>query len=382
MKSIRYIFGILFLTIQLSAQYTPIFSTPGRGITPPPNSGSQCSNNTNPPTCPTYDVTGMNWYLTAPNPARPITIQWSSLGNHDWGQTMPNGFFEWEDPDGLLCVNSPVINVTGLGSVQMNFAALKFGSDNSTSDGHVNFGYRVNGGAWVVSPNFSIAGSNTGGSWNQTASGNSIEIRACADFGGQNQDTRLTVFNTNLGSLPVKWAGLSGELTKEGNARILWQTHSEINNDYFQIERSMDGILFEAISQIKGSGNTNDLSTYEYIDKSILPGNIYQYRVKQVDYDGKFEYSTLVEVATKKQIEIRIQPNPVNNLLKIEINNPQNQAIELTINSMNGYKVRTIFMASEQYFIESDISDLPPGAYFISSNYSDIKHIRFIKTDR
>ena len=224
--------GLLIYSIPIAAQWSPTLATINRGITPPLVSGNACGPTNNPTVCPTYNVTGMNWYLTAPDPARPITIQWSGLGNHDWAMTMPSGFFEWEDPDGQLCINSEIINIAGLGSVQMNFAAFKFGPDNATSDGHVNFGYRLNGGAWVVSPNFSIAGTNTGGSWTQSASGNIIEIRACADFGGQNQDTRLTVFNTNKGApLPVMWLGKFSALDKERRVHINWSTATEVNND-------------------------------------------------------------------------------------------------------------------------------------------------------
>lgn len=365
----------------MTGQWSPTLSTPNRGITPPPNSGSQCVASNTPSSCPTYNVAGMNWYLTAPDPSRPITINWSSLGNHDWVMTMPSGFIEWEDPDGLVCVNSQVINIQGLGPVQMNFAAVKFGSDNATSDGHVNFGYRVNGGSWVVSSNFSIAGTNTGGSWTQSTSGNTLEIRACADFGGQNQDTRLTVFNTNLGApLPVRWDGIFGVLDKDGSARIEWKTFSETNNDYFEVERSMDGIGFENVGRVSGSGNTNDLRSYTFIDKSVTPGNLYHYRIKQVDFDGRYDYSSQVKISTKtRQIGIHVHPNPIEQWIKIELDNDQNQIIELTIYAINGKKIRNIQIESDQYFVETDISDLPPGAYFLSSNIHEIKPIKIFK---
>ncbi len=382
-KNIRLIaiYCIFFQSVSINAQWSPTLMTANRGITPPLVSGNACGPTNNPPACPTYNVTGMNWYLTAPDPARPITIQYSSLGNHDWVMTMPSGFIEWEDPDGLACVNSEVINVSGLGPVQMNFAAVKFGSDNATSDGHVNFGYRVNGGAWTVSPNFSIAGTNTGGSWTQSATGNTIGIRACADFGGQSQDTRLTVFNTNKGApLPVRWLGIFSSLDKERRVHLSWSTASEVNNDFFEVQRSMDENRYETIGEVKGAGNTSDRSQYTFIDETAIPGNTYYYRVKQVDFDGQTDYSIpLKVVVTSMTIGIRISSNPVEDILRMDIDKLPDFPAEVYIYSMQGQLLISKVLDDTQSVVELDISQLPPGAYFVSSNVMEFKPIKIIK---
>lgn len=383
--------GIILIVAMLThsfanAQWFPTQSTPNRGINPPANSGENCTANNNPPDCPTYNVSGMNWYVTAPDVARPITIQWSMLGNHDWVRSMPSGFIEWEDPDGLACINSEQIMIQGLGTVTANFAAVKFGSDVSSTDGHVNFGYRTYNGstwsAWTNSPNFSIATTNTGGSWSAMASGQRMEIRACADFGGQSQDTRLTVFNTNLGSpLPVRWGNVYAELTGQSKAKIWWQTFTEVNNDYFEIQRSMNGDQYETVGYVEGAGNSHELKQYEFIDETVSEGKKYMYRIKQTDFDGQYDYSSDIEIKVENLHDlISIAPNPVENKLSIKINNLATDNLELYVYSVSGKKVKTIYCGSEQKLMETDVSELPSGAYFISSNVYELKQIRFIKT--
>lgn len=68
-----------------------------------------------------------------------------------------------------------------------------------------------------------------------------------------------------------------------------WATSSETNNDFFTIERSTDGISYEVIATISGAGNSNSILTYHFADKNPIDGTSY-YRLKQTDFDGKFEY--------------------------------------------------------------------------------------------
>lgn len=76
---------------------------------------------------------------------------------------------------------------------------------------------------------------------------------------------------------------------------LYWQTALETNNDYFTIERSVDAIHFEELLKIKGAGNSTTTLNYYALDNSPLNGISY-YRLKQTDYDGKYEYSKFVSV--------------------------------------------------------------------------------------
>lgn len=99
--------------------------------------------------------------------------------------------------------------------------------------------------------------------------------------------------------------------------RLEWITASETNNDYFAIERSSDGLDFEEISRVKGTGTTTLMNTYTAYDTQPLPGITY-YRLKQVDLDGKYAYSKIAS-ALFEQVKLTISPNPTDGT-KVGIN--------------------------------------------------------------
>ena len=82
--------------------------------------------------------------------------------------------------------------------------------------------------------------------------------------------------------------------------KIDWTTQSEINNDYFSVERSFDGKEFYALENISGAGNSTTQLTYSYNDHNLLAGARY-YRLKQTDYDGNFKYSDIIPLIVKQQ---------------------------------------------------------------------------------
>ncbi|HLG35896.1 MAG TPA: T9SS type A sorting domain-containing protein [Bacteroidia bacterium] len=94
--------------------------------------------------------------------------------------------------------------------------------------------------------------------------------------------------------LPVELISFTGE-NKNSINHLHWSTASEINNDYFIVERSADGIDFENIGTVDGHGNSNQPLNYFFDDVQPASGINY-YRLKQIDYDGKFEYSKIIAV--------------------------------------------------------------------------------------
>jgi hypothetical protein len=102
---------------------------------------------------------------------------------------------------------------------------------------------------------------------------------------------------------------------------LKWATASEINNDYFTIEQSIDRFQFESIATIQGTGSSSTILNYEFTDFTFPSSTILYYRLKQTDFDGKFEYSQIVATnCTLNKIgNIKVYPNPVSNELTIEI---------------------------------------------------------------
>jgi hypothetical protein len=97
---------------------------------------------------------------------------------------------------------------------------------------------------------------------------------------------------------------------------LSWETASEIDNDYFTIERSQDGIYFEAIEKVLGAGNSTQSITYSTVDEDPYSGVSY-YRLKQTDFNGAYTYSDIQVVHFSKSNEIVIYPNPVKDVLTI-----------------------------------------------------------------
>lgn len=89
--------------------------------------------------------------------------------------------------------------------------------------------------------------------------------------------------------LPIDLLYFRAKVHAESSVRLTWRTASEVYNDYFLLERSDTGLGFETLAYVAGSGNSSTTLNYSYVDDSPLKGTSY-YRLKQVDYNGKFEY--------------------------------------------------------------------------------------------
>jgi hypothetical protein len=112
------------------------------------------------------------------------------------------------------------------------------------------------------------------------------------------------------GTLPIQLSPFTAQKTNSDEINLQWTTESEINNDYFTIERSSDGIAFETITKQKGAGNSTQKLFYSFIDKLPFNGKNY-YRLKQTDYDGKFTFSQVVFVQINQtKDKIILYPNP------------------------------------------------------------------------
>lgn len=112
--------------------------------------------------------------------------------------------------------------------------------------------------------------------------------------------------------LPVELLTFTGKPTTEGIA-LNWATASEKNNDYFAIERSLDGKHFERIGKIPGKGTTSNLQEYKYLDAKPTAALLY-YRLKQVDFDGKATNSKIIMIKTTdsptEALAVILAPNP------------------------------------------------------------------------
>ena len=113
-------------------------------------------------------------------------------------------------------------------------------------------------------------------------------------------------------SFPVEWLSFEA-IQNGGDALISWSTATEINADYFDIERSLDGNAFEKLGTEKAVGTTQNVSKYSFKDARIsdLLDNSLFYRLKQVDVDGSFTYSKVIELKLREEKQTALHFHPL-----------------------------------------------------------------------
>lgn len=105
----------------------------------------------------------------------------------------------------------------------------------------------------------------------------------------------------NPTTLPVTWLYFTARANDSHEVALNWATASEINNDRFEIERSADGSSFEKIGTVNGNGNSVQTIEYSFKDTTVQRG-VYYYRLKQVDFDGRFEYSNISAASVDSEL--------------------------------------------------------------------------------
>lgn len=166
----------------------------------------------------------------------------------------------------------------------------------------------------------------------------------------------------NGGALPVELTYFTVEKQNENTALLNWQTASELNNEKFEIYRQIPGTLeFERIGEVTGAGNSNELENYEYIDDiTELSGRIC-YRIKQVDYDGQFDYTEVRCISKLMDRQVLVYPNPATNILKIDLTD-ERELVSIEILTLNGQVVKQQQIETST---QINITDLPAGIYFV-----------------
>ena len=167
-------------------------------------------------------------------------------------------------------------------------------------------------------------------------------------------------------ALPVEFASV--EVENKGKSNLIeWSTAVEINNEYFAVERSADGRNFTAIGKVDGNGTTFDKSYYTFIDESPA-ATINYYRIKQVDLDGKYDYSKIVSTNNLSAFT-RVFPTNSTDIINIETSSDASSYIVLNSSGqkfMYGNLVKGLNTLS--------INQLRNGIYFIQITSGDLSY--------
>jgi len=185
-----------------------------------------------------------------------------------------------------------------------------------------------------------------------------------------NEDIFLSQIGNNI--VPVELTSFSAKY-QNGDIIMNWSTATEKNNYGFDIERSKDNIVFFKIGFIKGNGTVTEERNYSFSDNAINTGK-YFYRLKQIDLDGSFEYSVIIEVNTgipdKFQL-LQNYPNPFNPQTNISFTLPEEAKVTLSVYNVLGELVETMLnkeMNSGKYSVVFDASKYVSGIFFYKLN--------------
>lgn len=173
----------------------------------------------------------------------------------------------------------------------------------------------------------------------------------------------------NLITLPVDFLSFTGKLVN-GSVLLNWKTSSELNNMGFVVEKTVNGEKWDSIGWMPGNGNSNEINSYTFLDEKIL-GNRAYYRLKQLDYDGKYEHSAIVYVMSNLSNQIVISPNPVLDEMRFSEH-------EFNVKIIDG--MGRELQANKVFNGKLDISNLHSGMYILEIDRDGlITHHRIIK---
>ncbi|MFQ3598140.1 MAG: T9SS type A sorting domain-containing protein [Chloroherpetonaceae bacterium] len=222
------------------------------------------------------------------------------------------------------------------------------------------------------------AGTNSGTTSAPSVVRTGVALTATNEFG-------LSSDATN--QLPVELTAFEGAF-KNGEVHLSWRTASELNNAGFEIERSVDRETFTQIGFVRGNGTTTEAQSYSFVDRSTFNTEKVYYRLKQVDFDGQFEYSNIIEVSVSLPTKFSLAqnyPNPFNPTTSIAYELPRTSRVVLKVYDVLGREVTTLIneeQSAGRYVQTFNASNLSSGIYFYrlqAGNFVETKKMMLVK---
>jgi hypothetical protein len=204
--------------------------------------------------------------------------------------------------------------------------------------------------------------------------GTSYTYQELLDTFGLTDGDQFVVDADNVSScgeapLPVELVYFKGKLLPKGVV-LEWQTASELNNDFFEVEVATDGENYSTIANIRGQGTTTAVINYEFVDCYPATGLNY-YRLRQVDFNGDFEYSNIISVLNDAppKLYYSAYPQPASTHLTVQIRAlDETNEMNLFIYNINGRIIKHISIDPKITQLPVDISAFANGLYLVRLN--------------
>ncbi len=212
----------------------------------------------------------------------------------------------------------------------------------------------------------------TGSTFSTSLSNTSIRNYYFIWDGNGGAECTYTITVTNVNPLPVELLSFTGKYSGR-KVQLQWATNSEVNNDYFTVERSLDSKIFSDVNTVDGKGNSNDVNFYSVMDDQPNRNGTTYYRLKQTDFDGSVKYSDIIAVSSIEEKMIAIYPNPFTDELNIELAQRAESSLEIMISDLTGtlvfHKQFTDLQSKQIKILETGLGK---GVYFYKLNKDGI----------
>jgi hypothetical protein len=201
----------------------------------------------------------------------------------------------------------------------------------------------------------------------------------------------MRVLNIMSEVVPVELTSFTANVSSK-QIELNWETASETNNLGFEVERASDGNSFSVLGFVEGKGTTTEIQKYSFVDNNFSAGLEYSYRLKQIDLDGTFSYSNVINT-TITPVDFSLEqnyPNPFNPATQISFGLPSKSMVNLEVFNLLGEKVATLInneLEAGVHKISFNASQLSAGIYLYAlttngqngENYVQAKKMTLIK---
>jgi hypothetical protein len=338
-------------------------------------------------------------FLETFNEADNSTSGTDNVGGVAWSTTCPtcidaNDYFKVEsgtltnrDSNGPAVFSTGSINISSCSEsfyIKMDIQAIGGMEQCAASPANnaidfVSLEYRINGGTWIGAPGHYNCGATDGfnsttviydlsGSGSTTYNsgcipkGNTLELRITTQAWASDEYWKIDNIEVGCMSciiLPISLTYFSGTCLENNEIDFVWETASESNNNYFTLEKTVDGINFEEIARIEGAGNSYSVKNYSYKLDNLRNFENY-FRLKQTDYDGNSTYSNIISAICSEGNKLQIYPNPSNGTFIVS---GYSRNAHLVVFNDLGQHILT--KETTEYSSQLDLSNYSDGIYFL-----------------
>jgi len=316
-----------------------------------------------------YFASLSNWTVVGPNGM----TNWSASNTMTAGGTPPEMYMSWSPSFVGLSTCRSVVIPDFPNNVSVDYYFRFYLDWYADPSGVVTVGITYDGGSTVNNlytvsdPTGSVGPLEVSGSFMTPASG-SENLQIEVAYNGDSFNINWIAFDDMCLDyvVPVELTSFTAK-AYANEVQLSWITATETNNQGFEVQRSKDG-EFQTIAFVSGNGTTTETHAYAYTDKDVNAGS-YSYRLKQVDFDGTFEYSKVVEVEVSVPTVFALEqnyPNPFNPSTTINFSLPVDSKVSLKVFDVLGQEVANLVngnLVAGLHKVNFNASALNSGVY-------------------